>query len=82
MNAARNVKTDLTEYLRELHLPAIRRCFEEQARQAGAGNAELRAVPAGTFPNGNARNGVVRTGSRVCCGIPGCRWKRRWRTST
>src|SRR5690349_17434939 len=34
MNAARNVKTDLTEYLRELHLPAIRRCFEEQARQA------------------------------------------------
>src|SRR6202162_3480175 len=34
MNAARNVKTDLTEYLLELHLPAIRRCFEEQARQA------------------------------------------------
>src|SRR5580700_5533648 len=34
MNATRNVKTDLTEYLRELHLPAIRRCFEEQARQA------------------------------------------------
>ena len=34
MNTARDVKTDLTEYLRELHLPAIRQCFEEKARQA------------------------------------------------
>jgi DNA replication protein DnaC len=34
MNASRHVKTDLTEYLRELHLPAIRTCFEEKARQA------------------------------------------------
>jgi DNA replication protein DnaC len=34
MNATRDVKVDLTEYLRELHLPAIRECFEEKARQA------------------------------------------------
>ncbi len=34
MNASDDVKTDLTEYLRELHLPAIRQCFEEKARQA------------------------------------------------
>jgi hypothetical protein len=34
VNTARDVKTDLTEYLRELHLPAIRQCFEEKARQA------------------------------------------------
>jgi DNA replication protein DnaC len=34
MNAARDVKTDLTAYFRELHLPAIRACFEEKARQA------------------------------------------------
>ncbi len=29
-----NVKQELTEYLRELQLPAIRRCFEEKARSA------------------------------------------------
>ena len=34
MNTARDVKGDLTGYLRELHLPAIRQCFEEKARQA------------------------------------------------
>ena len=28
------MKKELTEYLQELHLPAIRRCFEDQARQA------------------------------------------------
>jgi DNA replication protein DnaC len=34
MSPARDVKADLNEYLRELHLPTIRRCFEEKARQA------------------------------------------------
>ncbi len=34
MNTAPNVKAELTGYLRELHLPAIRRCFEDKARQA------------------------------------------------
>jgi DNA replication protein DnaC len=34
MSVARNAKEDLTGYLRELHLPAIRRCFEDKARQA------------------------------------------------
>ena len=34
MNTARDVKGDLTGYLGELHLPAIRQCFEEKARQA------------------------------------------------
>jgi DNA replication protein DnaC len=34
MNVSRDVKTDLTVYLRELHLPAIRQCLEEKARQA------------------------------------------------
>jgi DNA replication protein DnaC len=34
VNTARDVKGDLTGYLRELHLPAIRQCFEEKARQA------------------------------------------------
>ena len=32
MNTTRDVKGDLTGYLRELHLPAIRQCFEEKAR--------------------------------------------------
>jgi DNA replication protein DnaC len=31
---SRNLKEDINEYLRELHLPAIRSCFEEKARQA------------------------------------------------
>lgn len=34
MSPARDVKADLNGYLRELHLPTIRRCFEEKARQA------------------------------------------------
>lgn len=34
MSKPRDVKKELTEYLRELHLPAIRRCFEDSARQA------------------------------------------------
>lgn len=34
MTQSRDVKKDLNEYLRELHLPAIRQCFEEKARQA------------------------------------------------
>lgn len=35
MSQPRDVKKELIEYLRELHLPAIRRCFEDSARQAG-----------------------------------------------
>lgn len=34
MSAPLDTKTQLTGYLRELHLPAIRQCFEEKARQA------------------------------------------------
>ena len=34
MSKSRDWKKDLTEYLREFHLPAIRECFEEKARQA------------------------------------------------
>jgi DNA replication protein DnaC len=34
MKAPRDIKSELTEHLRELHLPAVRRCFEDQARQA------------------------------------------------
>jgi DNA replication protein DnaC len=34
MNTPRDIKKDLNEYLRELHLPVIRRCLEDMARQA------------------------------------------------
>src|SRR5215469_9711123 len=34
MMAPRDVKKDLTSYLRELHLPTVRDCFEERARRA------------------------------------------------
>lgn len=34
MSKPRDWNKDLTEYLRELHLPAIRECFEDKARQA------------------------------------------------
>jgi len=34
VSTAPDVKSQLTEYLRDLHLPAVRRCFEEKARQA------------------------------------------------
>jgi DNA replication protein DnaC len=30
----RDIKTELSDYLQELHLPTIRRCWEEQARHA------------------------------------------------
>jgi len=34
MSQPRNVGAELNQYLKELHLPAIRRCFEERARRA------------------------------------------------
>jgi len=34
MSQTHEVKRDLNEYLQELHLPTIRRCYEEQARHA------------------------------------------------
>src|SRR5215813_14062795 len=34
MSQPRNVAAELNDYLKELHLPAIRRCFEEKVRQA------------------------------------------------
>ena len=34
MSKTIDVKQEITEYLRELQLPAIRSCFEEKARQA------------------------------------------------
>jgi len=34
MSKPRDLKKELSEYLRELHLPAMLRCFEEKARQA------------------------------------------------
>lgn len=34
MTAPQEVRNQLTEHLRELHLPAIRRCFEDKARHA------------------------------------------------
>ena len=34
MSATPNVKVDLTQNLKSLHLPTIRQCYEEVARQA------------------------------------------------
>ena len=34
MSQAPNIKTDLTQSLKYLHLPTIRQCYEEVARQA------------------------------------------------
>jgi DNA replication protein DnaC len=34
MMAPRDIKKELTEYLRELHLPTVRSCFEDKARRA------------------------------------------------
>ena len=34
MSQTRDVSKEIHAYLGELHLPAIRRCFEEKARQA------------------------------------------------
>jgi DNA replication protein DnaC len=34
VSQTQNRKEDLNRYLKELHLPAVRRCFEEKARQA------------------------------------------------
>jgi DNA replication protein DnaC len=34
MSTPRDISKELIEYLRELHLPAIRNCFQEKARQA------------------------------------------------
>ena len=34
MSKPRDIKRELPEYLQELHLPTVRRCYEEQARHA------------------------------------------------
>lgn len=34
MSKPRDIRRELPEYLQELHLPTVRRCYEEQARQA------------------------------------------------
>ncbi len=34
MSAATDVRTQLVDYLKELHLPTFRSCFEEVAQQA------------------------------------------------
>jgi DNA replication protein DnaC len=34
MSQPRDRTEDLNQYLKELHLPTVRRCFEEKARQA------------------------------------------------
>jgi DNA replication protein DnaC len=34
MSKPRDIKPELPEYLQELHLPTVRRCYEEQARHA------------------------------------------------
>ena len=34
MSAAANVKVELTQNLKSLHLPTIRQCYEEVAREA------------------------------------------------
>jgi hypothetical protein len=34
MNQSPDIKTDLTQSLKTLHLPTIRQCYEEVARQA------------------------------------------------
>jgi len=34
MSAAPQIRTELLENLKELHLPAMRECFEETAQQA------------------------------------------------
>jgi hypothetical protein len=54
MSAAPQIRTALTENLKELHLPAMRECFEQAAHQAEKGRltseelAEL--YDAGTLP--------------------------------
>jgi hypothetical protein len=61
MGSKGDVKERLTAYLRELHLPTFRECFEELARRAVQETASLptgRQATSSTCwnrPSGNAR---------------------------
>jgi hypothetical protein len=80
MSAAPQIRTALLENLKELHLPAMRDCFEQTAQRAEK-EPSATSNTCWSWRNGSERPGAG-TASRSCCASRGCREKRRWPTST
>ena len=60
MSAAPQIRTALMENLKELHLPAMRDCFEAGRATGRERDAELRTVPAGVDGAGvRSRGGAI-----------------------
>jgi len=79
VSQAADFKEQLNEHLRELHLPAIRRCFEDRAR-----HAERETLSYEQYLHELAElECQERRENRIagCCRRRGCRWKKRWPTS-
>ena len=60
MSAARDIKKDLIEFLRELELTEIRRCFEDRARQADLESPVTKGTGTGTGTGGARMPGTAR----------------------
>ena len=71
MMAPRDIKKELTGYLRELHLPTVRDCFEERARRAEQETLSYEQYLLGSS-KANASNDA-RTASRGSCRYPSFR---------
>ena len=81
MGSKGDVKEKLTAYLRELHLPTFRECFEELARRAVQETASYEQYLL-ELAERECQARSAAADSSGCCGIHGCRWRRTWRAST
>jgi hypothetical protein len=74
MSQPHNIGAELNEHLKELHLPAIRRSFEEKARRAAQ---ETLGYEQFLLELVELECQERRAhGSSGCCGVRVCRWRR------
>ena len=78
--SAPDFKVQLTDHLRELHLPAVRRCFEEKARHAEQETLSYERYLFELIERECQERSQHRI-ARLLQGSPSCHWKRPWRTS-
>jgi len=79
MSAAPQIRTALMENLKELHLPAMRECFEQAAHQAEKETLSYEQY----LLQLTERERESRRRNRIahCCASPDCRERKRWPTS-
>ena len=81
MSAAPQIRTALMENLKELHLPAMRECFEQAAQQAEKETLSYEQYLL-ELSRAGVRVATAESHRARCCASRGCRERRRWPTST